>query len=70
MSTTATGQHELRQIIMTPVLLVGEGEEKTVIPDPEGEEQVRYGCIACNMGLEEAKELPCPGFDLFDPEVS
>lgn len=59
-------EHQFRQIIMTPIIpTVIDGEVKAVV-DPEGDEAVQYGCIACNMGMEEAMTLPCPGFDILD----
>lgn len=46
-------------------------QDVDVIPDPEdddaflavkrGKADERYGCKACNMSLEEAMTLPCPG---------
>lgn len=66
---TQTAQHKLQQIIMTPIILVEQDGEMIPIPDPEGHEDIRYGCTTCNMGIEEAQDLPCPGFDLFDPAM-
>lgn len=58
--TTQSGEHKLAQIIITPIVLV----DGSPVVDPEGIEQVQYGCIVCNAGLDEAKELPCLGEDL------
>lgn len=55
-----TGEHKLAQIIITPIVLI----DGSPVVDPEGIEAVQYGCIVCNAGLDEAKELPCLGEDL------
>lgn len=59
-------EHDWAQIIITPMILLGLDPEHgaVAVPDPAGEEQVRYGCMLCNMGVEEGSTLPCPGFDI------
>jgi hypothetical protein len=64
--TTQTTAHKLSQIIITPIILVEQDGSMVPVPDPEGEETVNYGCTVCNMGIEEAQEVNCPGFDIFD----
>ena len=63
-------QHQWMQMIVTPVICVTTDEGSIMAPDPDGEEQVRYGCFACNMGVEEGMQLPCPGFDIFDEALA
>lgn len=57
-----TGEHKLAQIIITPIVLI----DGSPVVDPDGIEQIQYGCFVCNAGLEEAQELPCLGEDLAD----
>jgi hypothetical protein len=66
--TTQTTEHQWMQMVTTPVLMIETEDGVFPVPDPSGKEGVRYGCFTCNMGLEEALEVNCPGFDIFDPE--
>lgn len=65
MANTITGEHQIAQIIITPVIMLEDEHGRAVpVPDPEQDERTQYGCMVCNMGLEEAKEMPCPGLDM------
>lgn len=59
-------KHDWAQIIITPMILIDLDPEldSVLVVDHEGQEQVRFGCMACNMGVDEGATLPCPGFDI------
>lgn len=48
-------QQKLKVVVTHPSL---EGEPKVI---PVGDPIVAVGCLRCNMPLEEALTLPCPG---------
>lgn len=37
------------------------GNVTNVIQDPTVEPSVTYGCAACEAGIDEAFQTPCPG---------
>jgi hypothetical protein len=59
--------HEFQTIVCQDVTVVvphpSEGVHQPMLI-PAGEAEERAGCKNCNMGLEEALTLPCPGVPL------
>lgn len=51
-----------RVILMPPL---EEGGPPMVVADPEFQSEETVGCVVCNMGLDEGKNIECPGQDLF-----
>lgn len=65
---TQTRQHRWMEIKMTRVILMPpleEGGPPMVVADPEFQSEETVGCVVCNMGLDEGKNIECPGQDLF-----
>lgn len=59
--------HDMKKFVRIPLIL---NEAERRFDKSEGEEVTELiGCNACNMGLEEAGEVDCPGADLFDMEA-
>lgn len=63
---TEVRQHQYVEFRMSDVKLVVVDGEEHFVPDPMHEPEVTYGCKVCNMGLAEAREVSCPGQDLFE----
>lgn len=41
---------------------------ETFVADPLRDPEITYGCKVCDMGLEEARDVSCPGQNLFEEE--
>lgn len=65
---TATRQHQWVEFAVTPVELLEVEGEHVPVATPGKQPQITYGCMACSMGLDEGKNVACPGQDLFDEE--
>jgi hypothetical protein len=58
-------KHEFQRITCQDVEVVTTHPSGPAII-PLSDEQTQYGCKVCNMGIEEALTLPCPGRPLAD----
>ena len=63
-----TAQHVFVKHTVTPVAILQDDEGEPVVfidPDqvPVAEESSVFGCQVCGMGVREALESECPGFD-------
>lgn len=60
-------EHQWVEMSVTPVTIMRDDDGKPVpIATPGKEAQTTIGCFACNMGLDEGKDVSCPGQDLFE----
>lgn len=67
MPDTKTRAHQWVEMRVTPVALFPDDEGQPIaVAIPGKESQVTVGCFACNMGMDEGADVPCPGQDLFE----
>ena len=56
-------QHQFQRITFQDVEVVTNHPSGPAVV-PTGDEETRIGCKACNMGIEEALTIACPGISL------
>lgn len=64
-------QHQWIAFTMGPVELIDDPEYGPRVfdcLDPEVEAVTTYGCATCNVGIQEGRSTPCPGFDPLELE--
>lgn len=59
-------KHQWTEMRVTPVEVFANPDGTHAIVPIGATPQVRVGCFACNMGIDEGLEVACPGQDLFD----
>lgn len=69
-SHTEVRQHQWVEFRMSDVKrVVMEDGSEHFVPDPLKDPEVTYGCKVCDMGVNEAREISCPGQNLFEEGI-